>query len=240
MRSWQDGLAAFALTFFGLLLLCALLGRRVGLAILPAAIQVAGIAVIALVAGLASAILHAARRRRRLRDWQVRLARVDAALSRAHAPATTGDPASAVMETVTVVLRRQTPPRLDEPPRSWLGGLPMLPDDVAWPRSVSREYPERGDSIPAERSPPMGARGAGLARQKTWSRYPGNLARVERLGAISGCVERTSRRWAEKQVLNRVHLPYGYLLASVDDLRRCGTSSSGLAASSKRRRTLFA
>ncbi len=145
MRSWQNGLAASALTFFGLLLLWALLGSRLGLAILPAAIQVTGIAVIGLVAGLASAILHAARRRRRLRDWQVRLARVDAALSWAHAPATACDPASAVMETVTVVLRRQTPPRLDEPPRSWLGGLPTLPDGVAWPRSVSREYPERGE-----------------------------------------------------------------------------------------------
>jgi uncharacterized protein YwqG len=54
------------------------------------------------------------------------------------------DAAEAVTETVTVVLRRQIPPRFGEPPRSWLGGLPMLPDDVAWPRSVSSEYPDRG------------------------------------------------------------------------------------------------
>jgi hypothetical protein len=50
-----------------------------------------------------------------------------------------------VTETVTVVLRRQIPPRFGEPPRSWLGGLPMLPDGVAWPRSVSSEYPDRGE-----------------------------------------------------------------------------------------------
>jgi uncharacterized protein YwqG len=55
------------------------------------------------------------------------------------------DAASAVAETVTVVLRRQIPPRLGETPRSWLGGLPMLPEEVAWPRSVSSEYPERGE-----------------------------------------------------------------------------------------------
>jgi hypothetical protein len=142
VRSWQNGLAVFALTFFGLLLLGALLGRRVGLAALPAAIQVAGIMVIAPVAGVASAIVHAARRRRRLRDWQVRLARVDASLSGAQAA---GDAASGVTETVTVELRRQIPPRPDEPPRSWLGGLPMLPDGVAWPRSVSSEDPDGGE-----------------------------------------------------------------------------------------------
>jgi uncharacterized protein YwqG len=49
-----------------------------------------------------------------------------------------------VTETVSVVLRRQVPPR-DEAPRSWLGGLPMMPDDVPWPRSVSAEHPERGE-----------------------------------------------------------------------------------------------
>jgi hypothetical protein len=50
-----------------------------------------------------------------------------------------------ITETVTLVLRRQMPPRFGEAPRSWLGGLPMLPDDVAWPRSISSEYPERGE-----------------------------------------------------------------------------------------------
>jgi hypothetical protein len=55
------------------------------------------------------------------------------------------DAAAAVTETVTVVLRRQIPPRFGEAPRSWLGGLPMLPDGVAWPRSVSSEYPDRGE-----------------------------------------------------------------------------------------------
>ncbi len=38
----------------------------------------------------------------------------------------------AVEEEITVVLRRQMPVR-DEPPRSWLGGLPMMPSDVEWP-----------------------------------------------------------------------------------------------------------
>lgn len=49
-----------------------------------------------------------------------------------------------ISESVSVVLRRQVPPRF-EPPRSWLGGLPMLPDDVEWPRSVSSEHPDKGE-----------------------------------------------------------------------------------------------
>ena len=49
-----------------------------------------------------------------------------------------------VTESVSVVLRRQVPPRA-EAPRSWLGGLPMMPAHVAWPRSISAEYPERGE-----------------------------------------------------------------------------------------------
>ncbi|MES0868972.1 DUF1963 domain-containing protein [Pseudovibrio sp. SCP19] len=48
-------------------------------------------------------------------------------------------------ENVTVVLRRQIPPRFDEAPRSWLGGQPMMPEDVQWPRSVSHEEPEAGE-----------------------------------------------------------------------------------------------
>jgi hypothetical protein len=49
-----------------------------------------------------------------------------------------------VAESVSVVLRRQVPPR-SEAPRSWLGGLPMMPAHVAWPRSISAEFPERGE-----------------------------------------------------------------------------------------------
>lgn len=50
-----------------------------------------------------------------------------------------------VSEPVTVVLRRQVPPRFNEPPRSWIGGLPMMPEDVPWPRSVSFEARELGE-----------------------------------------------------------------------------------------------
>ena len=51
---------------------------------------------------------------------------------------------SNVREDVTAVLRRQVPPR-GEPPRSWLGGLPMLPDTIEWPRARNSEYPEAGE-----------------------------------------------------------------------------------------------
>jgi uncharacterized protein YwqG len=34
----------------------------------------------------------------------------------------------------SVVLRRQVPIRFDEPPRSWFGGLPRMPDNIPWPR----------------------------------------------------------------------------------------------------------
>src|SRR5262249_4332957 len=47
-------------------------------------------------------------------------------------------------ENVSVVLRRQVPPRSGEAPRSWLGGVPMMPDHVGWPRAGSSEYPDRG------------------------------------------------------------------------------------------------
>lgn len=66
----------------------------------------------------------------------------------APAPAAAAAPsppeATSVTEAVTVVLRRQVPPR-DEPPRSWFGGLPMLPEHVAWPRSVPNERPDAGE-----------------------------------------------------------------------------------------------
>ncbi len=35
---------------------------------------------------------------------------------------------------VSVILKRQVPIRFDEPSRSWLGGLPMMPTLVKWPR----------------------------------------------------------------------------------------------------------
>lgn len=38
-------------------------------------------------------------------------------------------------ETQSVILLRQVPIRFDEPARSWLGGLPRMPDNVAWPRT---------------------------------------------------------------------------------------------------------
>jgi hypothetical protein len=49
-----------------------------------------------------------------------------------------------VVESVSVVLRRQVPVRWDEPPRSWIGGLPMMPASVEWPLGTTRDYPERG------------------------------------------------------------------------------------------------
>jgi uncharacterized protein YwqG len=49
-----------------------------------------------------------------------------------------------VAENITVVLRRQVPIRHDEPARSWLGGLPVLPDAVEWPRGVNPENPGEG------------------------------------------------------------------------------------------------
>jgi hypothetical protein len=54
-----------------------------------------------------------------------------------------GTPAG-ISENVSVILRRQIPPRF-EAPRSWLGGLPMMPDHVEWPRSISTEHPEKGE-----------------------------------------------------------------------------------------------
>jgi uncharacterized protein YwqG len=53
-------------------------------------------------------------------------------------------PPAGISESVSVVLRRQVPPRV-EASRSWLGGLPMMPDHVEWPRSVSSEHPDKGE-----------------------------------------------------------------------------------------------
>lgn len=49
-----------------------------------------------------------------------------------------------INENVTAVLKRQIPLR-DEPPRSWIGGLPMLPDSVEWPRYASHRFPDMGE-----------------------------------------------------------------------------------------------
>jgi hypothetical protein len=49
-----------------------------------------------------------------------------------------------VVESVSVVLRRQVPVRWDEPPRSWIGGLPMMPESVEWPLGSTIDYPKRG------------------------------------------------------------------------------------------------
>ena len=41
----------------------------------------------------------------------------------------------------SVILRRQVPVRFDEPARSWLGGLPQMPDHIPWPRSAGNRLP---------------------------------------------------------------------------------------------------
>ncbi|MDZ4867620.1 MAG: DUF1963 domain-containing protein, partial [Alphaproteobacteria bacterium] len=42
------------------------------------------------------------------------------------------------------MLRRQIPIRA-ESPRSWIGGRPMMPAHVEWPRSISAEHPKKGE-----------------------------------------------------------------------------------------------
>lgn len=54
--------------------------------------------------------------------------------------------ATPVIEEVSVVLRRQVPVRWDAPARSWIGGLPMMPEDVEWPVGPTTDYPERGQT----------------------------------------------------------------------------------------------
>lgn len=66
-----------------------------------------------------------------------------------HEPALTSPvPGSmlAVEEQVSVILRRQVPVRFGEAPRSWLGGLPRMPQDVAWPVGACNEHPEHGEA----------------------------------------------------------------------------------------------
>jgi len=47
-------------------------------------------------------------------------------------------PKPELKETTTVVMRKQVPPR-EGPPRSWFGGLPMMPEGVEWPRGINLE-----------------------------------------------------------------------------------------------------
>lgn len=47
-------------------------------------------------------------------------------------------------ESISVILRRPVMPNADAPVRSWLGGLPEMPDDVEWPQAVSAEDPSLG------------------------------------------------------------------------------------------------
>lgn len=55
-----------------------------------------------------------------------------------------GSPQRRIDESVSAVLRKQIPPR-DEAPRSWLGGLPMMPEGVEWPRGVNPENRDEGE-----------------------------------------------------------------------------------------------
>jgi uncharacterized protein YwqG len=61
------------------------------------------------------------------------------------APAPTPPPPPMrIQETVSAVLRRQVPVRFDAPERSWIGGLPMMPDGLGWPTGVSHEKASEG------------------------------------------------------------------------------------------------
>ena len=49
-----------------------------------------------------------------------------------------------ISESLSVVLRRQVPVRFDQPARSWLGGLPCMPEGMEWPRAVRANQPQAG------------------------------------------------------------------------------------------------
>lgn len=91
-----------------------------------------------------SAALPSAGRRRDFRDL-ARAEEVDAILNPegSEEPPSKASSSIGVSESVSAVLRRQIPPR-DGPPRSWLGGLPMLPEGVEWPRGVNPEKQDAG------------------------------------------------------------------------------------------------
>jgi Domain of unknown function (DUF1963) len=60
------------------------------------------------------------------------------------APVPTKSTPLPVVESVSVVLRRQVPVRWEEPARSWIGGLPRMPESVEWPLGPTTDHPERG------------------------------------------------------------------------------------------------
>src|SRR5262249_53582743 len=74
----------------------------------------------------------------------VRVQRASEMIARANATVAPTSTSTPVVESVSVVLRRQVPVRFDEPPRSWIGGLPMMPDSTEWPLGPTMDYPERG------------------------------------------------------------------------------------------------
>jgi uncharacterized protein YwqG len=44
-----------------------------------------------------------------------------------------------IMESISVVMRRQVPIRFDEEARSWIGGLPKMPVGMEWPRAKPKK-----------------------------------------------------------------------------------------------------
>lgn len=49
-----------------------------------------------------------------------------------------------IEEPVTAALRRQVPVCFDKKPKSWLGGLPCMPDNIPWPTAACHTHPEKG------------------------------------------------------------------------------------------------
>ena len=94
-----------------------------------------------LIIGVAAFIVWDYRRFRRAKEAQQSSPNGAFVTPMRDVPAT---PPAGVSENVSVILRRQVPPR-QEAPRSWLGGLPMMPVHVEWPRSISAEHPDKGE-----------------------------------------------------------------------------------------------
>ena len=97
-----------------------------------------GIFAFLVLAALFAYLLYREKVKRQPRD----LERSDPPPSRAAPPVADAPPI--VEETVSVVLRRQVPVRFGEPPRSWLGGLPMMPAHVQWPTATTTDHRDRG------------------------------------------------------------------------------------------------